>query len=310
MIDATPTAGALLATSLVVSTLSQGRWSNSWTALLMPGLLVLTAASLGGWTGPVLVGTLFAVATALAWRGVLPGPPSVVAGTSISSGILLGIALAAGLFAADLFPWAGPVVLAITIAGAELAGSRGSPFGEWGLLAHTQARRPWAQAVGRRGPHAVSAVLVLVSGAAGFAIVHRSLALLVGVLAAVITLFSVGQVSRHTSQRLPVRAVGLHEENHQFFGGYVSHFVDAQEMTDQWWARFREDSLAQHRDLVRRTAEAGRDADLVVWSEGAGLVASEDLEIAMAAEGPRRTAPATSSPRGSSLIGTRGSWTT
>lgn len=273
---------ALLSVCFMVSVLSQGRWSNSWAAMAMPGLLVATAATLNAWWAPIFMGLLFAAATAIAWHGVLPGTRSVLVSTSVGSGVLVGGALAASTFASHLSVWAGPVVFAGLITAAETISSRNSPFGEWGLLAHSQARRSWAHSVGREGPFAVTAVLMLLSSAAGFAAAYRSLPLLLVTVAAV-ALLLLGWKHSNIAGTSSLRVVGLHETDHHFFETFVSHFVGAETITNDCWEQFHEDSLIQHQDLLDRTATAGHDADLVVWSEGAGLVASTSHVAAMVA---------------------------
>lgn len=282
MIDAA-IATTLLAACLVVGVLSQGRFSNSVAGMAMPGLLVVTAASLGGWVGPVLVGVLFAIATWAAWRGVLPGPPTVLLGTALGSGVLIGLALAASLFAAELTAWAGPPVFSAIIAGAEMLSSRSSSYGEWGSLAHSQARQPWALMVARKGPFAVTAVLVAVSSAVGFSLVDRSLPLGFTAIAIAVLIWSLSQRPRVETTRPHVRVAGLLEEDHEFFRNHVSEFVGDAPLADDWWTQFRKTSLFQHRDLVQRTVAAGRDADLVVWAEGAGLVDATDFSAAVTA---------------------------
>lgn len=271
---------SLLAFCGLVSALAQGRWSHSWAALALPALLVLTAAQLSAVTAPVVVGLVFAVAAGAAWSGVLPAPVWTHVGNAAGSGVVVAVALALSRIAAGVAPLAAPVVMALVIAGSEVLGSRANPFGEWGSLAHSQARRPWARLVARREPAAVTAVLVLVSSCLGFAATQRSTPLLILGLVGVAVLTVLGYLAnkRSSDPQTPGWCmVGLLEEASAFFAAQVGHFVTTDAVNDQWWSAFRQQPAAQHRVLLERTRTAGRaGADLVVWAEGAGLLAAAD----------------------------------
>ena len=270
----------------LVSAWSQGRWSNAWAAAVMPGVLVVTAAPFPSESAPFVVGVVFALATAAAWAGVLPAPTSVLVSNAVGSGVVVGVALATSRFVADLAPLAAPVVMALVISGSEVLGSRASPFGEWGSLAHTQVRRRWALAIARRGPHVVTAALVLVSSAFGFAFVQRSAPLLGLALAAAAGLAVAGYGYALTGRAgsAGLRVAGVLEDDELFFAAHVGHFVATTAVSDEWWSSFGASSSYQQRLLLERTRAAGVEgADLVVWAEGAGLVAVADHDRALEA---------------------------
>lgn len=272
---------ALVVLCALVSALSQGRWSNPWAAVVLPAVLVITAAQLSA-AGLLVVSGIFAVATGVSWAGVLPAPVGTLISNAVGSGVVVGAALAASHLVVNRAPLAAPVVMALVIAGSEALGSRVSPFGEWGSLAHTQARRSWALVFARGGPRLVTATLVLVSSALGFAATQRSTTLLILGLAAVAGLTAIGGTTNDLARSAGARAVGILEDDEQYFTAHVRQFVATTATTDEWWSSFREASSRQQQRLLHTTRSAGLEgADLVVWSEGAGLVATADHPLAL-----------------------------
>lgn len=269
----------------VASALSQGRVRFAVAGKALPAALVASSMLLPFGVGEATTGAVFAVATALAWLGVIPAPPATQVANALGSGVAVALTLLVARLAASVNPALGAMTFAALFFAVEVAGSRSNPFGEWGALAHSQTREQWALAVARPGPHAVTLTLVLISGSIGYAAATHSLSpLALAVLGAVHVAIAFGRWRR--SMRSPgvksVRAVGLIESDEDVFAETVGAFVNGT-MTASDWTAFDLQSAASLDALLADTAEAAaHGAELVVWAEGAGLVNAENHSAALA----------------------------
>lgn len=252
---------------------SQGRVRLAVAGAALPGLAVVAAHQGPPGTGEAVVAVVFAGSTLAAWSGVLPAPLRVQVGTAVGSGVTIGLALAAARLASGWAPLLGPVVLAGCLTALEVAGSRTSPFGEWGSLAHSQARRRWALVVARGGPPAITSVLVLVSSAFGYAAVLGSWACAALGVAGVLGLLVLS--AREALRPEPpgdARVSGLLEDDASLFAVHLPRFLDAG-LAGEGLEAFEALSRSSVGQLLQRTVAAARDGSVVVvWAEGAGIV--------------------------------------
>ena len=174
------------------------------------------------------------------------------------------------------------IVLAAIIYAFEVIGSRSNPFGEWGSLAHSQTAQRWALQIARFGPHTVTFVLVIVSSSFGYAWVNESI-LSAGV--GVSGLLALGALTARSSRRvespLGVHVAGLMEADTSLFSIYLRQFMKG-ELVGNRLESFCRVSAYSHRKMLERTrAVATGKADLVVWAEGAGIVAASQYDEAL-----------------------------
>lgn len=265
---------ALVATAAT----SQGRSRMALSGFSLPMLLAMAAHELGAPAAAATTASAVSLATIVAWAGLIPSPWPVTVANGVVTGVATtGVVLLAGV-AADAAPVAGVAVLATGMTVLEVAGARSNPFGEWGALAHTQARQRWALHVARCGPAAVTLVLVTVGGGMGTWLVTRDAASLVASasLAAAVTT-STWRAGRRTASpeqnSVMVEVVGLVEHGTNLHADLIPRFLAGPPMDETEWATFRAIATASCTSLLERTREHARHgADLVVWAEGAGVL--------------------------------------
>jgi len=266
----------LMVSVLVASSLSQGRVRLAVAGVLLPGLTVVCSLHFDAGVGELVVAAVFAVATGMAWAGVIPAPPATQVATAVGSGVALAVALSLARLASGLTPALAVVVFAVVFTALELIGSRASPYGEWGSLAHSQARQPWALAVAAFGPQAVTFALAFVSGGVGYAVALASpgaaLSAAVG-LGVVLLMWGLWlRSSRRHAGSQGHQVVGLIERNPELFAVHVAAFVGGR-MSPDSWKEFDAQSRQSVDDMLERSLSAGRaGARVAVWAEGAGLV--------------------------------------
>lgn len=275
----------LLVLVVTASSSSQGRIRLSIAGMALPGLVVACSLHFGAGVGELVVGVAFALSTGFAWAGVIPAPWATQVATAFGSGVALGGTLLLARLASWLEPTLAVVIFAVVFSALEGLGSRTSPYGEWGSLAHSQVRQPWALAIARLGPQAVTFALVLVSGGIGYAISLRSLGAAVTAAIGFAVVTAAWGVwlrnSRADDWALGCQVTGLVERDAGFFTTYVGAFVRGG-MDPSSWKDF--DTRSRHNldELLERSLDAGcSGARVVGWAEGAGLLSAGDYGPAL-----------------------------
>lgn len=269
----------------VTGVFCQGRRRVAIAGWVLPATVVITAGEVPLSLGATLVGLVFGGSTAVAWIGVLPAPPRVLISQAAGSGVSLGLLVALSHLAASRIALAGPVVFAVVITGMEMLSARESPFGEWGLLAHSQTGQPWARRIGARSPYAVTFAVTFISSAMGFAWTEQAPSALALALAGAVALVWLSWRSsggRPAAPGLGLTVAGIVEHHTGLFEKAVPEFIAGNMASDASWAAFRASSAHNMQELTNQTQAAiVNGADLVVWAEGAGLVSSTDYAEAL-----------------------------
>ena len=281
--------GLVVATTVAAAT-SQGRWRAWPCALALPALLLRTGASFGLVAGFAVVAAAVAVGTWSAWDGVLPGPRATVVVTAVVTGLTTSATVLVALLGMGADPLLGLGVLAGVTTAMEALAARGSPYGEWGALAHGVARRRWALWLAARGPWAVTLGICLASGGVGvWWVTGASAPLAVAVLVVAGTLVGSRLAGPGGGGLDGVRVVGLVAHDPASSDGVqpsapLPAFLAAHPVDDDAWDALVSAGARGLADLLARTEQAVADgADLVVWSEGAAVVADSDVDTALTA---------------------------
>jgi apolipoprotein N-acyltransferase len=280
----------VLATALML--IANGRWSVAICAWVAPALLVRYLR-----TQPPLrafLGGLAAMSAAafVWWRGIMPlsGAPYVIA--SIVFGL---VALLPYLADRWLAPRIGGVLGTLVLPSAfvtlEYLAGRVSPFATWGSVAYTQSDNlPLLQLLSVTG---LAGVTFLVIWFASIVNSRRGVVLYAALLLAVLLLGGLrlrSAAARDTvsvaaiTPRIPtysVRGDAANDSIHDALKSVRAH----RPLTAAQWESFRQRAAAIQQELLDVTErEARNGANLIVWSEGAGIVEARD-EPALIAKG-------------------------
>jgi apolipoprotein N-acyltransferase len=250
---------------------ANGRWSFVVAAWIAPLLFVrfLRAATLKqAWGGGIAI---LAMASFVWWLGVFPvrGAAYVIAALVLGTATLLPYMLDRR-YAQRLGGIAGSLVLPCATVAMEIVNSLTSPFGTWGSYAYAQAGfTPLMQLASITG---LAGITFLVMWLAAAQHDKRAMAICVTTIG-VVLLF--GAMRMRTTDDANVRIAAITPG----VPTYTSERVKA--------ARDPRVAQAINEDLLRASDV---DADVVLWSEGAGIVskADEATLIAHAAELARR----------------------
>ncbi len=270
----------LLTTVLLL--FSHGRWAIAAIACIAPVLLVryVRTRSIAG----ALV--MLSIANFVWWRGVFPLPALAFAFAAI---LLGGITLVPYLLdrwlAPRLGPLAGTLVLPSAAVTIELLNSLFSPFGSWGSYAYTQAGvlplmqlgsitglagitflLLWfATAVHSRQPRVMLAYAIV----AGAALVFGAVRVQAPAASDVVRVAAI-------TPRLPTYTVRGDAAN-QAVHAALSSVRRRTALPHPQWEAFRRRAASINEEMLAATANAARQgARLVVWSEGAGVVETQD----------------------------------
>ena len=274
-------AWALFLAALLLMLFANGRWTfvpAAWVAPLLFVRFVRTAPLSRAWLGGMVV---LSIASFVWWRGVFPLHGVAYAVASVVLGFLTFIPyLVDRRYAARLGGMLGTLVLPAAAVSIEALNAVASPFGSWGSYAYAQAGFvPLMQLASVTGLAGIT-FLVLWFASIVSSGNRRHLIIFASVTAAVL-LYGVVR-SRGGDEatvrvaavtpRIPtytVRGDAANQAVHDVLSAVRSHHPLAPER----WAAFRRRARAIDDELL---AASDTGANIVVWSEGAGIVAKED----------------------------------
>lgn len=248
---------ALALAALALMPFANGRWSVVVVAWIAPVLFVrfMRNASLKqAWAGGVAI---LSIASWVWWLGVFPvrGVAYVVAAVVLGTATLIPYLLDRR-YAKRLGGIAGSLVLPCATVAMEIFNSLTSPFGTWGSYAYAQAGfTPFMQLASITG---LAGITFLVMWLAASQHDKRALAICVTTIGVVLVF---GALRMRTSEDANVRVAAITPR----VPTYTTEGVKA--ARDPRVARAINDALLQASDV---------EADVVVWSEGAGIVKRDE----------------------------------
>lgn len=287
----TKRAWLLLLAAAVLLLFAHGRWMVAAAAFVAPALLVrfLRAQT---FSRALLAGTAaLSIASYVWWRGVFPlsGLRYVIAALVLGVLTLVPYLLDRWL-APRLGAFTGTLVLPAAMVALELLNSVASPFGSWGAVAYSQAGNlPLIQLVSVTG---LAGVTFLVLWFATIVNGPRRGWLVYGAVLAAVYGFGIFRLqSGGATETVRIAALTPRIPTYTVRGDAANQAVYdvLRTRAPKNWDAFRQRAAQINGELFAESERS--DANLVVWSEGAGIVERQDEAalIQQAAGSARKT---------------------